>query len=114
MAVLPFIWKILLPINMGLNPILNTTLGPIKGNWELSSNNIAYMAFTGIPFAKPPVGQLRFAVSLNMVKVRLCRFLKTRVLEKIMKFESRVFSKKYRFYLVHALRHGLKKEEIQY
>nr|ATS94112.1 juvenile hormone esterase [Dendroctonus rhizophagus]UUB32783.1 carboxylesterase COEF1 [Dendroctonus rhizophagus] len=61
MAVLPFIWKVLMPFNVGVNPVLNTTLGPVEGNWELSSNNIAYMAFTGIPFAKPPIGDLRFA-----------------------------------------------------
>ncbi|XP_048526615.1 juvenile hormone esterase [Dendroctonus ponderosae] len=61
MAVLPFVLRVLMPFNVGVNPVLNTTLGPVKGNWELSSNNIAYVAFTGIPFAKPPIGDLRFS-----------------------------------------------------
>ena len=38
-------------------PIANTTLGQLEGTWQ-SKNTIA--VFKGIPFAKPPIGDLRW------------------------------------------------------
>jgi para-nitrobenzyl esterase len=37
-------------------PLVTTTLGPVRGTWQDHSAR-----FLGIPFAKPPVGDLRFA-----------------------------------------------------
>ncbi|XP_076260234.1 juvenile hormone esterase-like [Rhynchophorus ferrugineus] len=42
-------------------PIVKTVYGPVQGQRELSRYGRYYQSFTGIPFAKPPVGPLRFA-----------------------------------------------------
>lgn len=41
---------------------LNTKLGRIKGLQMTSRDGRRFNAFLGIPFAKPPVGDLRFKV----------------------------------------------------
>ncbi|MYW05738.1 carboxylesterase family protein [Streptomyces sp. SID3343] len=41
---------------MTQQPLVTTTLGPVRGTWHDHSAR-----FLGIPFAKPPVGDLRFA-----------------------------------------------------
>ncbi|XP_035435877.2 juvenile hormone esterase-like [Spodoptera frugiperda] len=43
------------------NPIVETTLGPISGKiLRTLIKNVDYFGFMGIPFAAPPVGELRF------------------------------------------------------
>jgi len=42
---------------MSKNPIATTPLGKLEGTWQ-AKNGIA--VFKGIPFAKPPVGDLRW------------------------------------------------------
>lgn len=42
--------------------LLNTSLGLVKGTTMLSRNGTPFYAFLGLPFAEPPVGELRFAV----------------------------------------------------
>lgn len=44
-------------------PIVKTGLGLVQGNYRRSFENRTYIAFEGIPYAKPPVEDLRFAVS---------------------------------------------------
>ncbi|XP_055883813.1 putative inactive carboxylesterase 4 isoform X1 [Biomphalaria glabrata] len=41
--------------------IVETPLGPVQGLIEIAVNNQSYLSFRGIPYAKPPVGKLRFA-----------------------------------------------------
>ncbi|MGC0416336.1 carboxylesterase/lipase family protein [Embleya sp. AB8] len=41
---------------MSQQPLVTTTLGPVRGSWQDHSAR-----FLGIPYAKPPVGDLRFA-----------------------------------------------------
>ncbi|XP_055477350.1 acylcarnitine hydrolase-like [Psammomys obesus] len=44
------------------SPIRNTHLGQVQGSLiQVKDNNIGVHTFLGIPFAKPPVGPLRFA-----------------------------------------------------
>ncbi|XP_060248114.1 acylcarnitine hydrolase-like isoform X3 [Meriones unguiculatus] len=44
------------------SPIRNTHLGQVRGSLiQVKDNNIGVHTFLGIPFAKPPVGPLRFA-----------------------------------------------------
>ncbi|XP_031776709.1 venom carboxylesterase-6 isoform X1 [Nasonia vitripennis] len=50
---LPLIWS-----NDG--PIVKTPLGWIKGYYDISSLRKKYEAFEGIPYAQPPIGNLRF------------------------------------------------------
>lgn len=45
------------------SPIIQLEQGKLKGKIKVASNNIHYYAFKGIPYAKPPIGELRFAVS---------------------------------------------------
>ncbi|XP_023311607.1 venom carboxylesterase-6-like [Anoplophora glabripennis] len=40
-------------------PEIDTPLGRVRGYWK-TLDNITYAAFEGIPYAKPPVGDLRF------------------------------------------------------
>lgn len=43
-----------------LDPIVATNNGPIRGRTLLSASNNVYFAFQGIPYAKPPLNELRF------------------------------------------------------
>ncbi|KAJ8939209.1 hypothetical protein NQ314_011197 [Rhamnusium bicolor] len=43
-------------------PEVETPLGKIIGEWRNSNGGIKYAAFEGIPYAKPPIGELRFEV----------------------------------------------------
>lgn len=54
---------------------VNTRLGPIRGTTMLSRNGYKFNAFLGIPYAKPPIGELRFRVSVHLW-AREKRFLK--------------------------------------
>ena len=45
-------------------PIAKTIYGELQGVYEKDSDDNCYVAFKGIPYAKPPVGTLRFQVSL--------------------------------------------------
>nr|UYG55612.1 esterase 3 [Geocoris pallidipennis] len=42
------------------DPEVDTPLGKLSGHWLESRSGRRYMAFSGIPYAKPPVGKLRF------------------------------------------------------
>lgn len=45
--------------------VVNTTLGPIRGQ-EMASSEFGYkyVQFHGVPYAKPPLGELRFQVGI--------------------------------------------------
>ena len=43
--------------------VAETENGQVKGIKKLSCLEEEYLSFQGIPFAKPPVGKLRFKVS---------------------------------------------------
>jgi len=43
-------------------PTVNTTLGALRGLTSFSRDGREYFEYRGIPFAKPPVGDLRFEV----------------------------------------------------
>ena len=46
-------------------PLVSIPLGQIQGSFMSSASGREFMAFRGIPYAKPPVGELRFKVSLH-------------------------------------------------
>ncbi|MGO2684716.1 MAG: carboxylesterase/lipase family protein [Microbacterium sp.] len=46
---------------MAESPIVTTASGPVRGVWRDHGTPAASAAFLGIPFAKPPTGDLRFA-----------------------------------------------------
>ena len=43
-------------------PRVTTQLGNVKGFYNVSYKGRKYEAYEGIPFAKPPTGELRFEV----------------------------------------------------
>jgi len=43
-------------------PLVETKLGKVEGVWQTSAKGLKYAAFMGIPYAKPPVGDLRLEV----------------------------------------------------
>ena len=48
---------------MSDNKIIQTQGGKVRGSKELTAlENKEYYAFKGIPFAEPPIGNLRFKV----------------------------------------------------
>jgi Carboxylesterase family len=47
----------------GIGGIVDTTIGPIQG--KVSTLRPDVSAYLGIPFAKPPVGDLRFAAPVK-------------------------------------------------
>ena len=44
------------------DPYVETSLGKIKGSYLSSYSKREFLAFRGIRYAKPPIGQLRFQV----------------------------------------------------
>lgn len=42
--------------------IVDTNYGPVRGLKRTSTVGDQYFSFRGIPYAKPPVGELRFKV----------------------------------------------------
>lgn len=43
--------------------IVETKLGNVRGTVMLSRNGAKFNAFLALPYAKPPIGELRFKVS---------------------------------------------------
>ncbi|VEN47011.1 unnamed protein product [Callosobruchus maculatus] len=46
--------------NLNERPQVETRLGKVEGIWRTSISGRRYAAFEGIPYAKPPIGDLRF------------------------------------------------------
>lgn len=44
------------------NPTVKLDLGRLQGNYMTTRKGLKHYAFRGIPYAEPPVGQLRFKV----------------------------------------------------
>lgn len=44
-------------------PLATIPLGRLEGHWMRSRNGRTFYAFSGVPYAKPPVGDLTFKVS---------------------------------------------------
>lgn len=42
--------------------VVQTNCGPVRGRKRLTVNEENYYSFQGIPYAKPPVAELRFKV----------------------------------------------------
>lgn len=55
--------------------IVNTEYGKVRGKKTISALNTEYINFLGIPYAKKPIGELRFKVSLNLIKIKIFIFL---------------------------------------
>lgn len=49
---------------MFCNPVVRTTKGKIRGQTLKSRNGLDFNSFTGIPYAKPPLDDLRFMVNV--------------------------------------------------
>lgn len=50
------------------NVTVTTKSGPVKGYKTKSTFDYEYYNFIGIPYAKPPIGELRFKVRLFTIK----------------------------------------------
>jgi hypothetical protein len=48
-------------------PIVRTRLGKLRGQVDVSVSGRSYASFLGIPYAKPPLDDLRFAVITLLV-----------------------------------------------
>lgn len=44
--------------------IVETTKGPVKGILKTTSLGEDFYRFRGIPYARPPIGDLRFKISI--------------------------------------------------
>lgn len=49
-------------VNSDRLPTVKTEYGKVEGIWKLSYDGRQYAVFEGIPYAKPPIGDLRFEV----------------------------------------------------
>jgi carboxylesterase type B len=47
------------------DPIVNVSNGKLRGKTGTNINNGQFYSFQGIPYAKPPLGSLRFKVNLK-------------------------------------------------
>ena len=66
---------------------MTTTHGSVRGTEVTTSDNGRLEVFYGVPFAKPPVGDLRFQVRTTLI------WRKLRILEELLK--SKAFSLNY-------------------
>lgn len=46
-------------------PVVRTKYGQIRGLWSKSAHNIPIANFLGVPYARPPVKNLRFKVQFD-------------------------------------------------
>lgn len=42
--------------------VVHTSYGPVQGRHRVGWEGVKYVSFQGIPYARPPVGELRFKV----------------------------------------------------
>ncbi|XP_043289142.1 juvenile hormone esterase-like [Venturia canescens] len=42
------------------SPMVTTNYGTVRGKWMTSARNVSVAAYLGIPYAEPPIGELRF------------------------------------------------------
>lgn len=49
---------------MGDNFVVQTNYGPVRGCKRTSIVGEEYLSFRGVPYARPPLGDLRFKVML--------------------------------------------------
>lgn len=50
-------------VNYGESILVETKQGKVRGQTEISRSGRNFYAFYGIPYAEPPVGELRLEVS---------------------------------------------------
>lgn len=50
--------------------LVNTKNGPVMGRRRVTGDQIEYVSYQGIPFAKPPLGELRFKVIIVFFTLR--------------------------------------------
>lgn len=58
--------------------VLKVTLpnnGRLVGRYLTSQNGTGFRAFMGVPYAEPPIGELRFKVNLMLKKMLMQRIL---------------------------------------
>lgn len=48
--------------------IVQTMYGPVQGRPRTGVRDVAFYSFQGIPYAQPPVGELRFKVYQDKLK----------------------------------------------
>lgn len=54
--------------NSNQDLIVDTNYGQVLGTTDISRNGREFFSFLGIPYAKPPIGNLRYAViSKNLI-----------------------------------------------
>ena len=51
--------------SLGQNTVVNTKYGFVEGHTVETHNGQSVLSFLGIPFARPPVDNLRWAVSIE-------------------------------------------------
>lgn len=54
-------------ISVENRPEVDTVLGKVQGTYKISFGARTFAAFEGIPYAKPPIGKLRFQVGTHVL-----------------------------------------------
>jgi hypothetical protein len=70
LAALPVLLHATLEADLNIRPTRTTTEGLVMGYWH-GENQSLVQVFEGVPYAAPPVGQLRFEVHLLLHLIAL-------------------------------------------
>jgi acetylcholinesterase len=53
------------------DPHIEISSGKIKGSYLSSSSGRNFLAFRGVPYAKPPTGELRLRVKFSLIEISI-------------------------------------------
>jgi hypothetical protein len=63
--------------------IVSVEQGDLRGRAVITKSGLHYYSFQGIPYAKPPVGNLRFKVSYNSTSFLHFEVIRTKFIRKL-------------------------------
>ncbi|XP_039294727.1 venom carboxylesterase-6 isoform X2 [Nilaparvata lugens] len=68
-SVFIFLLSVIVYVGTESPPIVETSYGKVQGDFIVAKDGTKYEAFMGVPYAKPPVRELRFETNVNQTEL---------------------------------------------